>query len=322
MTLQARRSRPRLATLRHASALRDQVRTWRRAGETVGLVPTMGALHAGHLALVARARAECDRVVATLFVNPKQFNDPADLDSYPADAAGDAAGFAEAGVDLLFAPAVSEMYPDGFSTVVSVTGLTDCLCGAARPGHFDGVATVVAKLFNQAPADRAYFGEKDYQQLLVVRRMARDLDLPIHIVTVATVRAADGLALSSRNSGLSPDQRRIAPRLYETLAALAARLAGGTVVAPGPAPALAPTLAPALAPTAASELARGREDLARAGFDSVDYLDLRDGETLAALDRNAPGARLFAAAELGDIRLIDNIPVAGNGPAHEKGRDF
>ena len=289
MTLQARQTQPTLATLRRAEAVRSQVMAWRRTGETVGLVPTMGALHAGHLALVARARAECDRVVATLFVNPKQFNDPADLDGYPADEADDAARFAEAGVDLLFAPAVSEMYPDGFATAVSVAGLTDCLCGATRPGHFDGVATVVAKLFNQAPADRAYFGEKDYQQLLVVRRMARDLDLPIHIVTVPTVREADGLALSSRNRGLTSDQRRVAARLYATLAALAATLADGRLAAP--------------------ELTRGRDDLARAGFDRVDYLDLRDGATLAALDRAAPGARLFAAAELGDIRLIDNISL-------------
>jgi pantoate--beta-alanine ligase len=256
----------------------------------------MGALHAGHLALVARARAECDRVVATLFVNPKQFNDSDDLDSYPVDEADDAAGFAGAGVDLMYAPPVSEMYPDGFATAVSVAGLTDCLCGAARPGHFDGVSTVVAKLFNQAPADRAYFGEKDYQQLLVVRRMARDLDLAIRIVTVPTVREADGLALSSRNRGLAPAQRTIAPRLYETLSALAADLAG----APGSAPAAGP---------AGPELARGRDDLVRAGFERIDYLDLRDGETLAARDRAAPGARLFAAAWLGDIRLIDNIAV-------------
>ncbi len=287
----ARSSSARLATtLREITELRAQVMAWRRAGETVGLVPTMGAVHAGHLALVARARAECDRVVATLFVNPKQFNDLDDLDSYPVDEADDAAQFAEAGVDLLFAPAVSEMYPAGFSTAVSVAGLTGCLCGAARPDHFDGVATVVAKLFNQAPADRAYFGEKDYQQFLVVRRMACDLDLPIRLVAVATVREADGLALSSRNRGLTPAQRRVAPRLYEMLSALAARVAGGAAAAPA--------------------LARGRDDLARAGFERVDYLDLRDGETLAALDRAAPGARLFAAAWLGDIRLIDNISVS------------
>jgi pantoate--beta-alanine ligase len=297
MALQARRSRPKLAILRGAEAVRGQVMAWRGAGETVGLVPTMGALHAGHLALVARARAECDRVVATLFVNPKQFNDSDDLDSYPVDEADDAAGFAGAGVDLLFAPPVSEMYPEGFATAVSVAGLTDCLCGAARPGHFDGVSTVVAKLFNQAPADCAYFGEKDYQQLLVVRRMARDLDLPIRIVTVPTVREADGLALSSRNRGLTPAQRTIAPRLYETLVALAADLAG------------APGSAPVAAPGAGPELARGRDDLARAGFERIDYLDLRDGETLAARDRAAPGARLFAAAWLGDIRLIDNIAI-------------
>jgi len=293
MTLEARQTPSQLATLRGAEALREQVMAWRFAGKTVGLVPTMGALHAGHLALVARARAECDRVVATLFVNPKQFNDAADLDSYPVDEADDAAQFAEAGVDLLFAPPVSVMYPDGFATAVSVAGLTDCLCGAARPGHFDGVSTVVAKLFNQAPADRAYFGEKDYQQLLVVRRMARDLDLPIHIVTVPTGREADGLALSSRNRGLTPAERRIAPRLYETLSALAVRLAAGL----------------GAAPPAAPELAQAREDLSRAGFDCIDYLDLRDGETLAACDRATPGARLFVAAELGGIRLIDNISV-------------
>lgn len=290
MTLQAQPSRTRLAILRRVETLRGQVTAWRRAGETVGLVPTMGAVHAGHLALVARARAECDRVVATLFVNPKQFNDQADLDSYPVDEADDAARFAEAGVDLLFAPAVSEMYPAGFATTVTVAGLTDCLCGMARPGHFDGVSTVVAKLFNQAPADRAYFGEKDYQQLLVVRRMARDLDLAIDIVAVPTVREADGLALSSRNRGLTPAQRRIAHRLYQTLTDLAARLAGGAAAAP--------------------ELARGLEDLAAAGFERVDYVELRDGETLASLARAAPGARLFAAAWLGSIRLIDNVPVA------------
>ncbi len=297
MAVQSRRSPPKLAILRGAEAVRGQVMVWRGAGQTVGLVPTMGALHAGHLALVARARAECDRVVATLFVNPKQFDDADDLDSYPVDEADDAAGFAAAGVDLLFAPPVSEMYPDGFATAVSVAGLTDCLCGAARPGHFDGVSTVVAKLFNQAPADCAYFGEKDYQQLLVVRRMARDLDLAIRIVAVPTVREADGLALSSRNRGLTPAQRTIAPRLHETLSALAATLAGGPGAAPGAAPAAAP------------ELARGRDDLARAGFERIDYLDLRDGETLAARDRAAPGARLFAAAWLGDIRLIDNIAL-------------
>ncbi len=289
MTPPGQQTQPPLTTLRRAEALRGQVMAWRRAGETVGLVATMGAVHAGHLALVARARAECDRVVATLFVNPKQFNDQADLDSYPVDEADDAARFAEAGVDLLFAPPVSEMYPDGFATAVSVAGLTDCLCGAARPGHFDGVATVVAKLFNQVPADRAYFGEKDYQQLLVVRRMARDLDLPIRVVAVPTLRAADGVALSSRNRGLTPDQRRIAPRLYQIIAALSARLTDGAAAAP--------------------VLARGREDLARAGFERLDYLDLRDGETLAALDRAMPGARLFASVWLGDIRLIDNISV-------------
>jgi pantoate--beta-alanine ligase len=270
--------------------LRAALAEWRRAGATIGLVPTMGAVHAGHLALVERARAECERVVATLFVNPIQFNEKADLETYPIDEAADAVRFAEAGVDLLFAPTVEEMYPQGFTTKVAVAGLTGCLCGLARPGHLDGVATVVAKLFNQAPADAAYFGEKDYQQLLVVRQMARDLDIPVRIVGVPTVRESDGLALSSRNVYLTPGQRRAAPELYRSLRALAGRLAAGGEAGP--------------------ELARGREALLQAGFDPIDYLDLRHGETLAPLARAAPPARLFAAAWLGGIRLIDNLPVA------------
>ena len=197
----------RMATLWQLAALRETVAGWRRAGLQVGVVPTMGALHAGHMALVEAARRDCNRVVATIFVNPKQFNRPDDLASYPREEASDAAKLAAAGVDLLFTPPVEEVYPQGFETKVSVPGLSDCLCGLARPGHMDGVATVVAKLFLMTSADRAYFGEKDYQQLLVVRRMARDLDIPVTIVPVATVRDADGLALSSRNALLAPQQR-------------------------------------------------------------------------------------------------------------------
>ncbi len=288
--LHARRSEPDFAIVRGVAALRATVAEWRRAGATIGLVPTMGALHAGHMALVDRARADCDRVIATLFVNPVQFDGKSDLESYPADEAGDAALFTEAGVDLMFAPTVEEMYPQGYATTVAVSDLTDCLCGLARPGHLDGVSTVVAKLFNQAQADFAYFGEKDYQQLLVVRRMVRDLDIPIRVVAVPTVREADGLALSSRNRYLTSAQHRIAPALYRTLSALAERLGAGAA--------------------AESELARGREALGRAGFDRIDYLDLRHRETLASLGRAGPGARLFAAAWLGNIRLIDNLAVA------------
>ncbi len=287
--LHAPRGAPRLATVRTVAMLRAALAEWRRAGATIGLVPTMGAVHAGHLALIERARAECERVVATLFVNPIQFNEKADLEAYPIDEAADAVRFAEAGVDLLFAPTVEEMYPQGFTTKVAVAELTGCLCGLARPGHLDGVATVVAKLFNQARADSAYFGEKDYQQLLVVRQMARDLDIPVRIVGLPTVRESDGLALSSRNIYLTPGQRRAAPELYRSLRALAGRLAAGAEAGP--------------------ELARGREALLQAGFDPIDYLDLRHGETLAPLERAAPPARLFVAAWLGGIRLIDNLPA-------------
>lgn len=236
--LHARPGVGQLVTVQTVAALRAAVAEWRAAGATVGLVPTMGALHAGHMALIERARADCDRVVASIFINPTQFDEAADLETYPRDEAADTERLSEAGVDLLFAPAVEEMYPEGFATSVSVARLTDCLCGLARPGHLDGVATVVAKLFNQAQADLAYFGEKDYQQLLVVRRMAEDLDIPVRVVAVPTVREADGLALASRNKYLTPAQRRIAPALFGTFTALAERLvagaAAGTELARGP----------------------------------------------------------------------------------------
>lgn len=278
-----------LAVVREVAALRSAVTPWRAHGETIGLVPTMGALHAGHMALVERARAECDRVVATLFVNPKQFNQAQDLASYPRDEARDAALFESGGVDLLFAPPVSEIYPEGFSTTVTVSGLTDCLCGIARPGHMAGVATVVTKLLLQSLPDIAYFGEKDYQQLLVIRRLARDLDIPVEIAAVPTVREADGLALSSRNAQLAPQQRALAPLVYRTLCEAGSRILEGVSVIPS--------------------LERARKDLLGAGFDKLDYLELRDGETLAELFEAKPGARLFAAAWLGAVRLIDNVPL-------------
>jgi pantoate--beta-alanine ligase len=275
---------------RTVAALRRRVAGWRAQGESVGLVPTMGAIHAGHLALVAAARGECTRVVASLFVNPTQFGPAEDFAAYPRDEAGDVAAFAQAGVDLVFAPAVAEMYPAGFATGVHVGGVADVLEGARRPGHFDGVATVVAKLLLQALPDAAFFGEKDYQQLLVVRRLARDLDIPVRIAGVATVREADGLALSSRNRYLSPEERRAAPLLYrvlkDTAAALAARPAA-----------------------VAAALARGVERLQAGGF-AVDYLELRGAADLAPLARLAGPARLLAAARLGRTRLIDNIAAA------------
>src|SRR3954454_18732936 len=206
-----------MSIARNVAALRAAVHAWRAAGEQVGLVPTMGALHAGHLALVAAARVQCERVVASLFVNPKQFGPREDFAAYPRDEAADLAAFARGGVDLVFAPPVEEMYPTGFATTVHIAGITEELEGGHRAGHFDGVATVVGKLLLQCLPDAAYFGEKDYQQLIVVRRLVRDLDIPVRIEGVRTVREPDGLALSSRNVYLSPEERRIAPQLHRVL---------------------------------------------------------------------------------------------------------
>jgi pantoate--beta-alanine ligase len=278
-----------LATVDSIGDLRTTVAAWRGAGQKIALVPTMGALHDGHLALVRAAQADCERVVATIFVNPLQFNAQADLDSYPATWERDVALLSEIGTDLLYAPRPAEMYPEGFATKVSVSKLTECLCGVARPGHFEGVATVVAKLLLQAAPDAAYFGEKDYQQLLVVRRMARDLDIPTRIEAVATVREPDGLALSSRNFKLSAEQRRRAPHLCRIMREVAAELAAGAAARPS--------------------LDQGTRALRHAGFDRIDYLEMRDGTALGVLQRAEPGARLFAAAWLGDTRLIDNISV-------------
>lgn len=276
---------------RTVAELRSRTAEWRGSGAAIGLTPTMGALHAGHLALVAAARRECGRVVASIFVNPKQFGPGEDFAAYPRDAAADLDLLGAAGVDLIYLPAVDEIYPPGFATTVTVGDLTEVLCGRHRPGHFAGVATVVAKLLLQTLPDVAYFGEKDYQQLLVIRRLARDLDIPARIAGVATVREADGLALSSRNAYLSPRERRIAPMLARVLRAIAAAL----VRAPE---------------AAARELAAGRAALEEAGF-AVEYLELRDAGTLAARASAAGApARVFAAVRLGKTRLIDNTPVA------------
>lgn len=275
---------------RSVADLRMRVGGWRGLDQTVGLVPTMGAIHDGHLALVRAARAACDRVVTSLFVNPKQFGPTEDFGLYPRNEADDARLLSDEGVDLLFAPSVDHVYPEGFATTVAVAGLTEPLCGAYRPGHFDGVATVVSKLLIQCAPDRAYFGEKDYQQLLVVRRVARDLDLPVEIVAVPTVRDADGLALSSRNAYLSCAERAIAPVLYRTIAEMARRLADGRT---GP----------------AAEIEWGRARISEAGFDRLDYLEVRDAETLEALDAVTRPARVLVAAWLGPTRLIDNVPV-------------
>jgi pantoate--beta-alanine ligase len=278
-----------MAVARTVETLRRTIAEWREQRRRVGLVPTMGAIHRGHLALVEAARRECDRVVASLFVNPKQFGPAEDFAAYPRDEAADLAAFKSAGVDLVWAPSVAAMYPPGFAAKIQIGGVSEGLDGAARPGHFDGVATVVAKLLLQCLPDAAFFGEKDYQQLLVVRRLVQDLDIPTKIVGVATVREADGLALSSRNLYLSPDERRTAPLLHRVLREAASALA-------------------ARPDAVAAVLARGIVTLSDAGF-AVDYLELRDAATLAPLPGLDRPARLLVAARLGRTRLIDNIPV-------------
>lgn len=286
-----------VAVIRGVAGLRTRLDGWRKAGARIGLVPTMGGLHDGHLALVRAARAACDRVVVSLFVNPKQFAPTEDLATYPANEATDLRLLESAGVDIAFAPTAAEMYPPGFATTISLAGPAEGLDSEFRPGHFDGVATVVCKLLIQCLPDAAWFGEKDYQQLLVVRRLVRDLDLPVQIVGHPTVRDADGLALSSRNAYLTPAERRIAPALYRAIAAVAARMAGGAAD-------------PAL------ECAAARAAILGAGFASVDYVTVRDAETLAPVPRVTGPARVLAAARLGRARLIDNVPVdqAGAGP--------
>jgi pantoate--beta-alanine ligase len=273
--------------------LRSHVAAWRRAGETVGLVPTLGSLHDGHLPLVRRARAECRRVVVTLFVNPTQFGPNEDLAAYPRDEAGDREKLALVGVDLLFAPEATEMYPPGFATTVSVGGgLTDHLCGPHRPGHFAGVATIVAKLLLQSLPDAAYFGEKDFQQLQVVRRLARDLDIPTRIVGVPTVRDANGLALSSRNRYLASSERMTAIALPRTLETIARRLARASA-------------------EVADAVAWGRAQLEEAGFTRIDYVAVCDAETLQPVTEVKGACRVFAAAWMGRTRLVDNMPING-----------
>jgi len=275
--------------IREVEALRSAVAGLRAGGGTIALVATMGALHAGHMALVEEAKRRAAHVVASIFVNPLQFGANEDLAAYPRREAADAHMLEQAGCAILWAPAADEMYPEGFATTISVAGLGEGLCGAARPGHFDGVATVVAKLFAQVRPDFALFGEKDYQQLAVIRRMARDLDAGVEIVGVTTQRDADGLALSSRNAYLSGDERRAARALPRALGEAARAIAAGEAVEPA--------------------LARARQRLAAAGFDPVDYVELRDAATLAPVAAVERPARLLAAARLGRTRLIDNLPV-------------
>jgi pantoate--beta-alanine ligase len=256
---------------------------------TLALVPTMGALHAGHLALIEQAKRRADAVAATIFVNPMQFGPGEDLERYPRQEAEDARKLEDAGCDMLWMPTTGDIYPPGFATTVHVSGVSDRWEGQARPGHFDGVATVVAKLLLSVRPEIALFGEKDFQQLAVIRRMARDLDLPIEIGGVATVREPDGLALSSRNAYLTADERERAPSLHRALADARRSIVGGQPVA--------------------DALGEARSDLLAAGFSRIDYVALVDAMSLEPVTEPVGAMRLIAAAVIGNTRLIDNLPV-------------
>ncbi len=283
-------SRIQLDVARRMVAVREAIAHWRAEGLRVGFVPTMGNLHAGHLSLVSAARERVDRVVVSIFVNPTQFGENEDFDAYPRTFREDSDNLAAAGCDLLFAPAVEEVYPYGpaGTTRITVPALADTLCGEVRPGHFDGVATVVVRLFNMVPAQVAVFGEKDYQQLQIIRRLVKDLAIPIEIVGAPTLREADGLAMSSRNAYLSVEERDVAPRLHQALQDVARRVAGGE-------------------PAPAAEKAAW-QGLQQAGF-RPDYVAVRGAGDLAVpVPENRPW-RVFGAAWLGQARLIDNLPI-------------
>jgi pantoate--beta-alanine ligase len=275
-----------IPVIRTLAPLREQIRRWRREGATVALVPTMGALHEGHIDLVTLARARCTRVVVSIFVNPAQFGPREDFSRYPRDEAGDLAKLRQAGCDAVWSPDATLMYPPGFATRITPAGAAEGLESDFRPHFFGGVATVCCKLFTQVLPDIAVFGEKDYQQLLVVRQMVRDLDLQLQIVAAPTRREADGLAMSSRNAYLSPQERAVAPILHQVLQTVAR--SGGRD---------------------AKVIAEGKKTLEAAGF-RVDYLDVRDAETLTPVESGATRPlRALAAAWLGKTRLIDNIAV-------------
>lgn len=279
-----------LPVARTVADLRATVADWRKAGLRVGLVPTMGALHEGHLSLVDLVKTKADRAVVSIFVNPTQFAPHEDLDAYPRTEAADAGRLAGRG-DLIFAPGAAEMYPQGFSTTVSVSGVSEPLEGQARPTHFAGVATVVSKLLLQAMPDIAAFGEKDWQQLQVIRRMVADLNIPVEILGGAILREADGLAMSSRNVYLSPEERKAAGQLNVIVRKTAAKAATGAII-----------------PETTRE---GVDRILALGFDHVDYLEVRDASTLEIFPsgRVTGPARILVAAKIGRTRLIDNMPV-------------
>lgn len=275
--------------IREVASLRRAVAALRDKGGSLALVPTMGSLHEGHMALVARAQRVADHVAVSIFVNPTQFGPNEDFAAYPRDETRDVALLNAAGVDILWAPDVAAMYPAGHASHIHVAGLGENYCGAARPGHFDGVATIVAKLLNQVGPDVALFGEKDWQQLAVIRRMAMDLDLPVTIAGVPIVREADGLARSSRNAYLTVEQRHVASALPAALSKAAAAIAAGAPVD--------------------AQLKIAEASIVAAGFDRVDYVDLVDAVSLERLGDWRSPSRILAAARLGRTRLIDNWPV-------------
>jgi pantoate--beta-alanine ligase len=275
--------------IRTIGDLAPALRPWRDSGEKIALVPTMGALHAGHLALIDAAKGKADRVIASIFVNPLQFNDPADLARYPRQESEDASKLKKAGCNLLWLPTAEQLYPDGFATTVKVAGISEHWEGEHRLGHFEGVATVVCKLFIATMPDVAVFGEKDVQQLAVIRRMAVDLGLPIEIVGHSTIRESDGLAMSSRNAMLSPGERERASAMFRFLSHAAGDIGRGA----DPKPAIEQAI----------------DGLKRAGFGPIDYVAYVDGDRLEPLGRYEEGGRVIAAAYLGSVRLIDNVSV-------------
>jgi pantoate--beta-alanine ligase len=279
-----------LVAVRDVESLRRRVQGWRREGRSVALVPTMGAVHKGHLTLMSQALKMADRVVATIFVNPKQFGPAEDFNAYPRREHDDFELINAAGVQLLFSPDANVMYPPGYATNVSVAGLGDVLCGPFRPGHFNGVATVVAKLLLQTLPDIALFGEKDFQQLAIIKRVVADLNIPVDIIGVPTVREADGLAMSSRNAYLSAEERVIAPALNKAITAAASAIAAGQDVA--------------------ATLNAAKASILASGFRAVDYVDARGVENLTPVTGPGSNGRVFAAAHLRRTRLIDNVPIS------------
>lgn len=283
-----------LKIIRTVNDLRKQTAKWREAGKSIALVPTMGALHEGHLSLVKLAAKKADKVVVSIFVNPAQFGPNEDLARYPRDEAGDLKKLSTSGCDLVWAPSVAEMYPDGFSTRIQPGTAAEGLEGAYRPHHFGGVATVCCKLFSQVTPDVAIFGQKDYQQLCVLLQMVRDLNLPLKITGAPTRREKDGLAMSSRNAYLTPEEREIAPQLYAALSELAERIGSGADIV--------------------SSVANAKLKIKAAGFQKIDYVEVRDAESLQTVDDMSDTMpksplRILAAVWLGKTRLIDNIGV-------------